>query len=59
MEGTKQQVILENEIGLWKEMQNGHLRDEAFFHYSQRIIDELEYRLDLLSRFEETENECL
>ena len=43
---------LEFRISLWKNLQAEHVYDEAFFHYSQKIIDDLEVALDMASRLE-------
>lgn len=59
MEKAEQQITLEKEIEIWKENQARHPHDGAFFHYTQRIIDDLESQLDFLSRSEGMENEYL
>lgn len=43
---------LEFRISLWKELQAEHVCDEALFHYSQKVIDDLEVALDMASRLE-------
>lgn len=39
-------------IEIWKENQWKYSTDEAFFHYSQSMIDKLESELDILTRVE-------
>lgn len=39
-------------IAIWKEYQQKYSADEAFFHYSQSMIDKLESKLDILTRAE-------
>nr|DAX75650.1 MAG TPA: hypothetical protein [Caudoviricetes sp.] len=50
----KEQRIREVErcIEIWKENQWKHSADEAFFHYSQSMIDKLESKLNILTRAE-------
>lgn len=54
MERAREKEIreIEFEIHIWRENQVKHTYDEAFFHYSQRLIDQLEDRLDKISRLE-------
>lgn len=51
-DGKKRIREIERCIEYWKENQRMHSADEAFFHYSQGIIDKLECRLDILTRAE-------
>ena len=39
-------------IEIWKKNQWKYSADEAFFHYSQNMIDKLESKLDILTRAE-------
>lgn len=54
MERSEKERIKEIEscIEIWKDNQWKHSTDEAFFHYSQGIIDELESKLDIITRAE-------
>lgn len=49
----KEQRIREVErcIEIWKENQWKHSADEAFFHYSQSMIDKLEKTVKMQMRF--------
>ena len=37
-------------ICIWRELQEEHNCDLPFFHYSQKIIDSLEYELGKIAR---------
>lgn len=52
MERTAEIKKIEWEISIWKEKQAKYPHDEEFFHYSQRLIERLEDRLDKISRLE-------
>lgn len=53
MERAKEAIKkIEWEISIWKQNQERYWQDEEFFHYSQRLIDQLEDRLDKVSRLE-------
>lgn len=54
MERAREEKVKELEfyISIWKENQRKHPEDEMFFHYMQGIIDDLESKLDILTRLE-------
>ena len=43
---------IEKEFSIWKELQAKHVNDIPFFHYSQGKVDQLESKLDIVSRLE-------
>ena len=49
---------IEFQIQILKKSQWKHPGDEEYFHHVQKEIDELESRLDVLTRLEQ-ENECV
>lgn len=51
MEGIAKEIMkLLKLLAIWKNSQAKHSYDLDYFHYSQRKIDELEGKLDVLTR---------